>query len=236
MTRRESTAKLIDEHRTHEWVDATTKGNVWAGVGAALLVVSGVGAWCLFVGRPFADYHILAALLAGLGWFALLCLVRFSIDELREKLDEASTIGLLAQQAEEIHRQKAEIADLRAENKRISAMLRGQEFQTAAKGARSIVTAEDSDAERTLRHVERILQTWKNGNQYGRDYCKAMGMTRPDWEAAVMLMQKAGVMGKGGPGNQQWIVTANNYSDAVSRTRERAGLRTRTEGSNFVAA
>lgn len=218
-----------DIRKTHEWVDATLKGNIYAGVGAACLVVAGAGGWCLYRRIQFTDVHLIAAVLTGLGWFALLSFVRYSIDEwlkAREILDQNAMLDLLALK-------DAENADLRAENKRLNSMLRGQEFREASKNAKHVVAADEPDV---LRNVERILATWKAGNPYGRDYCRAMGMTRPEWESAILLMQKAGVVGKGGPGNQQWVVVAPNYSEGLMRVRERAGLRTRTESTNFVAA
>ncbi len=220
------------QQRDTQLVTAAVLENAWAGVGATVLVFAGEIGWTLFWETPFADWLFVPPVLAGGGVFGALCIVRFSLDEIREKYEQSKMFAYMEDQALRIQEQDAQIRDLQTENKRLNTRLRAAEFRSASSGAR-VVTAEETDTERILRNVERILQTWRDNLPYGRDYCKAMGLTRPEWEAAVMLMQKAGVMGKD---NRQWVVIAKSYNEATILVRERAGLRTRTEGSNFVAA
>ena len=221
--------------RDNELVDATVKENLWAGFGAGVVVLCGAGAWCAWAGRPLNEYHLLASALTGGAVSGLLMLLRFSLDEINEYNEKIARENIIIDYRIKYEDAMAELADLRAENKRINATQRAYEFKAASAGARA-VAATESVEERTLRNAERILNAWKQGLPYGRDYCGGLDMSRPEWEAAVILMSNAGIMGKGGKGGNQWIVTAQSYSAALTVVRERTGLRTRTEGTNFVAA
>lgn len=221
------------QQRDTELVNATARENMWAGIGAGALTLCLQLAWRMHNGIDLVTQPVIIwSVIASLVLFGVLSVLRFSLDEWRDSLERRKMLAYMTDQALRIQEQDAQIRDLQTENKRINTRLRAAEFCSASSGAR-VVTAEETDTERILRNVERILQTWRDNLPYGRDYCKAMGLTRPEWEAAVMLMQKAGVMGKD---NRQWVVVAKSYNEATMLVRERAGLRTRTEGSNFVSA
>jgi len=221
--------------RDSDQVTAAARENLWAGLGAAVLMLSGQGAWYAFVTAPPAEPNLLLPLLAGGATFGALSLLRFSLDEWRDSLERAKMLALLTDKQLEIDRLQAGAADLRSENQRLNATLRGHEFKAASAGARA-VAAEETGDERILRNAERILTTWQDNLPYGRDACKSMGLSRPEWEAAIALMQTCNVVGRGGPGQKQWIVIAANYSQALVAVRQRTALRTQTANTSFVAA
>ena len=222
------------QQRDRELVSATAQENMWAGVGAAVLALSMQIAWRLNVGLPvLLDVAIGWSLLVGLSFFGVLSVIRFSLDEWRDSLERAKMMGVLTEQQAEIDRLAATNAEQRAEITRLRQRVRGHEFKEAAKDARSIVTPDESDTAKRVRNAEWILERWAAGHPYGRE---SVQMSRPDWEAAMSLLQSAGVVGRGGAGGRQWVVIAKSQAEALHLLRSRGRAWGEAEGTTFVAA
>lgn len=225
---------MTRQQRNTELVNATARENVWAGIGAGALAFCGQLVYRANAGLPLiTDMMFVWSLVAALGLFGLLSVVRFSLDEWRDSIERAQIYGVLEEQEATIEEQAATIAEQDAELARLRARVRGQEFKEAAKGARAIVTPEETGTAQRLRNAERILERWKHQHPYSRE---AVQMSRGDWEAAMSLLQSAGVVGRGGPGGRQWVIIANSYAEALHAVREKARTWERVEHTNFVAA
>ena len=217
--------------RTPELVDATVRENLWAGAGAGVLVFSASWGWCAFVGTPLMDYHLLASILSAGATFGLLSVYRFSMDEIRDGFLYAKQMALLTDQAADIARLTATIAEQQVEISRLRNRVRGDEFKAASKNARDIVVPTETDAGKRLRNAERILERWQSGNPFGRDYVQ---MSREDWQAAMSLLHSAGAAGRGGNGGRQWVIIAKSHAEALRAIRQRANVWEDAAGTTFV--
>lgn len=220
--------------RDTELVSATAQENMWAGVGAAVLTLSAQIAWRLNVGLPvLLEVALGWSLLAGLSLFGVLSIIRFSLDEWRDSLERLRMMGVLTELQADNARLTALVAEQGAELTRLRQRVRGQEFKEAAKDARSVVTPDETDTAKRLRNAERIVERWSNNHPYSRE---AVQMSRQEWESAMALLQSAGVVGRGGPGGRQMVITARSQAEALNQLRNRGRVWEQAEGTNFVVA
>lgn len=224
-------ADEVVRQRTRELVSATVQENFWAGAGAGVLVLSASAGWCAATATLFTDYHLLASILSAGATFGVLSVYRFSMDEIRDGLLYAKQMALLTDQAADIDRLTATVAEQQVEITRLRNRVRGDEFKAASKNARDIVAPTETDAGKRLRNAERILERWTNNHPFGRDYVQ---MSREDWRAAMSLLHAAGVAGRGGAGGRQWVITAKSHAEALRAIRLRANVWEDAAGSTYV--
>lgn len=224
----------VRNQRNTELVNATARENMWAGIGGAALALAIQIAWRIATSLPiFLDAILGVALLVGIAIFGALSLARFSLDELSDGIKYLQMQGVLHEQAQEIATLTATVAEQAREIARLRAKVRGQEFKEASKQARTVVTAEETDTGRRLRNAERILERWANNEPHGRE---SMQMSRQEWEGAMALLQSAGVVGRGGSGGRQLIVTAKSHAEALRLLRKRGEVWEESANTTFVPA
>ena len=224
----------IRQQRDRELVSATNLENIYAGIGAGALALCGQLIWRMEAQLPLLTAPVgIWSLIASLSLFGVLSVIRFSLDEWRDSMERAKMYALLADKEATIDRQAATVNEQQAEITRLRSRIRGQEFKAAAKDARNIVTPDETNTDKRVRNAERILDRWANNQPYGRE---VVSMSRQDWEAAMGLLQSAGVVGRGGAGGRQWVVTARNHGEALHALRARGRVWNASEGTTFVAA
>lgn len=208
-----------DPKRTRDWVDATALGNLWAGVGAAVLTLSLLGAWVLWWAAPLGIIHGAVSLVVGGVVYGLLSMLRFSLDEWRESGDRRRLEQTCAKLLVRDREKDQVIADLRKENLRYKEQARRADLRgVAPKGAESRRVAPVANP--ILEDALLLIDYWATNRPYGRDDV-AMGRAR--WERAFRLIDAAGVGGLGGPGGRQRVIVADSESLAKRAVIERAG-------------
>lgn len=224
--------RIDGDPRTREWVDATALGNLWAGVGAAVLTLSLLGGWVLYWNAPLTALHGAVSLIVGGCVYGGLGLVRFSLDEWRESGEkrrlEQMNANLLVRDKE----RDAVLADQRKELMRYKEQLRRADLRGVAPTvaeSRRVTPVADS----ILNDAITIIAHWATNQPYGRD---DMQMERARWERAFRLLDAAGVGGRGGPGGRQRTITARSESEAKRAVIERAQTWEEFEGSTYVTA
>lgn len=205
-----------DPRRTREWVDATAVGNLWAGVGAAVLTLSVLSAWVLWVGAPLTLTHGAVSMVVGGCIYGWLSTRRFSLDEWeqsgeRKRLEQMNATLLIRDRDKD-----QVIADLQRELLQYKERARRVDLRGAAPMA--------ADNRRVapmaiLNDAYSIIDRWASNQPYGRDH---VTMGRQRWERAFRLIDAAGVGGKGGPGGQQRTITAKSESEARRAVLERS--------------
>lgn len=207
-----------DPKRTREWVDATAVGNLWAGVGAAVLTLSALSAWVLWINAPLTVTHGAVSMVVGGCIYGWLSMVRFSLDEWekageRVRLEQMNAT-LLIKNADK----DQVIADLQRELLQYKERARRLDLREAAPMA--------ADSRRVapvagpiLNDAYSIIDRWASNQPYGRDDVQ---MGRPRWERAFRLIDAAGVGGLGGPGGRQRTITAKSESEARRAVLERS--------------
>lgn len=214
----------MENQRTRELVVAALAENIFAGLGAYVV------AWvCLRIYAGHAPNWVWDwALLVGLTVFGVLCVVRFSRDEVEKvslRLRYEKLISLYAEA-------EATIAELRAELSRAQKRLRTQEFTEASKDAKQVVEA-DKFAD-LRRNVQEIVDRWRNEVSYSRD---SVTMSKAAWQDAMQFLRDAGVLVRGGPGGRQWVfvdgATERTVAQAVAERFEKLEQHVDT---NFVVA
>ena len=238
MTRsREATADRVNVRRERNPSTARAKvfENIQAGLGVSSVVVGGAVIWYIWdsSGALQAPVIVLGVAVGpGLIWFGALSILRFSLDEatdLIERLRMQEKAVTLQVENDQLRR---ELFDARRELKRANALARTQEFETASKGAREVVPAEDKFGA-TRRNVEAILNRWAQGLPYGRDH---VNMTEGDWKGAMDALEAAGVAGRGGPGGRQRVVIADNVTQAQQAVEKKLRTWEKFDGTNFTPA
>ncbi len=221
-----------DPKRTRDWVDATALGNLWAGVGAAVLTLSLLGAWVLWWAAPLGIIHGAVSLVVGGVVYGLLSMLRFSLDEWRESGDRRRLEQMNAKLLVRDKERDAVLTDMRKELMRYKEQARRADLRGVAPTVadnRRVSPVADS----ILNDATTIIDRWATNQPYGRD---DMQMERARWERAFRLLDAAGVGGRGGPGGRQRVITARNESEAKRAVIERSVTWEEFESSNYVTA
>lgn len=214
----------MENQRNREYVIAAVAENLFAGVGAGVL------AWVAF--RVYAgnapDWIWDWARLVGLAVFGLLCLIRFSKDEVGKvalRIQYERAISMIAEL-------EATAAEQRAEIQRLTKALRTREFADASKDAKEVVKPDQFAALRA--NVAQIVDRWINGVSFSRDACT---MSKGEWEEAMRFLRDAGLLVRGGSGGRQWVFVDGVNQRQVERTiRERFDKLESHVNTNFVVA
>ena len=220
-----------EQVRTRDWVDATALGNLWAGVGAAVLTLSLLGAWVLYAGAPLGVVHGSVSMVVGGCVYGWLALVRFSLDEWREAGERRRLTQMNANLLLAMRDKEEVIADLKRELLRYKEQARRADLRGVAP------TVADNRrvapvANAILNDAMTIIDHWASNRPYGRD---DMQMERARWERAFRLLDAAGVGGGGGPGGRQRTITAQNESQARRAVLARAQTWEEFEGGPTTA-
>lgn len=221
-----------DPKRTREWVDATALSNLWAGVGAAVLTLSLLGAWLLYVDGSLTALHGAVSMVVGGLVYGWLGFVRHGLDEWQESGEKRRLEQMAAKSLVKEREYQATIADQRKELMRYKEQARRADLRGAAPMAadnRRVTPI----ANAILNDALTILARWASNQPYGRD---DMQMERARWERAFRLLDAAGVGGRGGPGGRQRTITARNESEARRAVMERAQTWEDFESSTYVTA
>lgn len=214
----------MENQRNREYVIAAVAENLFAGVGAGVL------AWVAF--RVYAgnapDWIWDWARLVGLAVFGLLCLIRFSKDEVGKvalRIQYERAISMIAEL-------EATAAEQRAEIQRLTKALRTREFADASKDAKEVVKPDQFAALRA--NVAQIVDRWVNDVSFSRDACT---MSKGEWEEAMRFLRDAGLLVRGGSGGRQWVfVDGVNQRQVERAIRERFDKLESHVNTNFVVA
>lgn len=221
-----------DPKRTREWVDATALGNLWAGVGAAVLTLSLLGAWVLYVGAPLAVIHGAVSVVVGGAVYGWLGVVRFSLDEWRESGERRRLEQMNAKLLVRDKEREAAMQEMRRDLMRYKEQARRADLRGVAPTAADNRRVQPG-ANAILNDALTLIDRWATNQPYGRE---DMQMERARWERAFRLLDAAGVGGRGGPGGRQRTITARNESEARRAVMERAQTWEDFEASNYVTA
>lgn len=217
----------VKPERSREWVSATVLENMWAGVGSGIVSFVFQTALSLFFGVESSDMALLS-LLASLAMFGVLCIVRFTTDELNivwDVYEQRAASALIDRLQSTVAEQQSTIRRLEREN-------RGQRFTEASKDAREAVSAEKPDALRVA--LDEIIGRWQQDVSYARSSCT---ISKSDWATAMRLLFRLNLVEKSGPGGRQWVFVDGISVDEVNtRIREHYQRLELTENTNFVLA
>lgn len=212
------------EQRNKEYVVAALAENVFAGVGA------GVVAWVVlrvWVGDAVGSVWLWSRLVA-LTVFGVLCVVRFSRDEVGKawiQVERGRAVAWIAEL-------EATVADQRSEIERLTKALRTREFADASKDAKEVVQVDEYAGLRS--NVAQVIERWAEGVSYSRDACT---MSKGEWAQAMRFLRDAGVLVRGGAGGRQWVfVDGMNRRRVESAVAERFSKLEAHTNTNFVVA
>ena len=200
--------------RDNELVTATVRENLWAGAGAGVIVLCGSGAWVAMTASTFTEYHLLASVIAAGGTFGALSVARFSMDEIRGLRNERRMENMLVDVTmerdslrEKLMRAYATIKELR------------QQIAVLSTNTPSVKAVATPD-ELTIAHdtCRMLVERWAANLPYSRDEMRSV-MADGEWGRAMSLMERAGVVGRGGLSGKQRVIVGNSY-DSVMRTIE----------------
>jgi len=110
------------------------------------------------------------------------------------------------------------VADQRSEMTRLNERRRREELRTVAPASKTKV---EPVMIPTLNDAYTILDRWSQRLPYNRDDLASV-MSRQRWEKAMALLDAAGVIGMGGPGNRQRVIVARTESSARHAAYQRA--------------
>ena len=200
--------------RDNELVTATVRENLWAGAGAGVIVLCGSGAWVAMTAATFTEYHLLASVIAAGVTFGALSVARFSMDEIRGIRNERRMENMLVDV-------KIENDDLRSKLMRAYATIKELRQQIAVLSTNTpSVKAVATPDELTIAHdtCRMLVERWAANLPYSRDEMRSV-MADGEWGRAMSLMERAGVVGRGGLSGKQRVIVGNSY-DSVMRTIE----------------
>jgi hypothetical protein len=216
--KRESVQPESRRVRTREYVDATALGNLWAGIGGAVLTFSSLAGWVTYYQEPLTKAHGIVALTVGGVVYGALSLFRFSLDEIRESGQWSRLVRMNTYLVTRVAELERTVADQRSELNRLNERRRREELLTVAPSSKTKVEPAMIPA---LNDAYTILDRWAQRLPYNRDDL-ANVMSRSRWEKAMVLLDSAGVVGMGGPGNRQRVIVARTESSARQAAYQRA--------------
>ena len=210
------------QQRNTEYVSAAARENLLAGFGAGVLAFVLGFAW-----GGYSETLLTIALCVAGGFFGLLCMVRFSLDEWKAWYDqetyERTVAGLLA----ENDALRKELTHARTES-------RTAEFAAASKNAKAL-PAVDSFAQ-VRADVDEIIGRWAASAKYGRDPC-ASTMGRPRWEAASQVLVDCGAMVVEDSGRRSRVFREGiTYAEVDKRVRVAFERMREHKDTNFTPA
>jgi len=217
--------------RDNELVTATVRENLWAGAGAGVVVLCVSGAWVAMTAATFNEYHLLASAIAAGGTFGALSVARFSMDEIRGIHKELRMENMLVDA-------KIENDDLRSKLMRAYATIKELRQQIAVlstntPSVKAVATPDEltliADTCRTL--VER----WAANLPYSRDELRN-SMTDGEWGSAMSLMERAGVIGRGGVSGKKKMIVGNDYDSVMRRVELRIKQEREDAQNKYVRA
>jgi len=201
--------------RDNELVTATVRENLWAGAGAGVIVLCGSGAWVAMTAATFTEYHLLASAIAAGITFGGLSVARFSLDEWRDLRDKLRMENMLVDLTMDRDSLREKLMSAHATIKELRQQI--AVLSTNTPSVKAVATPDEltiiADACRTL--VER----WAANLPYSRDEMRSV-MADGEWGRAMSLMERAGVVGRGGLSGKQRVIVGNSY-DSVMRTIEK---------------
>lgn len=223
------------KERNQNTVQAKVTENVQAGLGVSSVVV-GVSI-IIFVARdwatvPFPLRIITLAIGLGMIWFGVLSCIRFSVDEVRDAYQWYRLQERLVDEKLRVQQLQADNTELRREVRRLQSIVKTQEFNRAAAGARDVVKANDK-FDTLRRNADELLSRWSQNLSYSRD---ATQMTRNDWEAAMRLLESAGLIQLGGPGNRQRTIVAESLTQAQRKVDAKLKTWEQFDATTFTPA
>jgi hypothetical protein len=234
MTRNQVSAERVQlrRERNQATVQAKMMENAQAGLGVFTIILGVSILWYVVLSWASLEpaFRIFSAAVgSAMCWFGILSVIRFSIDEVRDVYQWYRLQELVVDKEVKLQQAMIDIADLRKENRRLQSAVKTQEFNQASKGAREIV-APDKFA--TLRNnADDLLQRWAKGASYARD---ATQISRGDWEEAMRLLDSAGLILRGGPGNRQRTIEAQSLTQAQQKLESRLRTWEQFDGTNFT--
>jgi hypothetical protein len=202
--------------RDNELVTATVRENLWAGAGAGVIVLCGSGAWVAMTAATFTEYHLLASAIAAGVTFGGLSVARFSLDEWRDLRDKLRMENMLVDLTmerdnlrEKLMRAHATIKELRQQIAVLS---------TSGTSVKAVATPD----ELTIAHdtCRMIVERWAANLPYSRDELRN-SMTDGEWGSAMALMERAGVIGRGGVSGKKKMIVGNDYDSVMRRVELR---------------
>lgn len=217
--------------RDNELVTATVRENLWAGAGAGVIVLCGSGAWVAMTAATFNEYHLLASAIAAGVTFGGLSVARFSLDEWRDLRDKLRMENMLVDLTmerdnlrEKLMRAHATIKELR------------QQIAVLSTNTPSVKAVATPD-ELTIAHdtCRMIVERWAANLSYSRDKMRD-SMSDGEWYAATELMERAGVVGRGGIGGNQKIIVGDSYDAVMQKIDKRIRHEREDAKTRFVRA
>jgi hypothetical protein len=217
--------------RTNELVTAAVRENIFAGIGAGVIVFSGCVAWVAFTGAEFSGYHVVASGVTAGGTFGALSILRFSLDEFndwREKLARENMIVDLVVERDTLRdrlvRAHATIKELRQQ---IAVLSTG--------GTSSKAVATPDELTLIADTCRSIVERWAANLPYSRDELRAT-MTDGEWGSAMALMERAGCIGRGGVSGKKKIIVGDSYDSVMRKVESRIKTERADAQNKFVRA
>lgn len=204
----------LRQQRDNELVTAAVRENLWAGAGAGIIVLCGSGAWAAMTQAVFSEYYLLASGIAAGLTFGGLSILRFSMDEWRDSRDKLRMENMLVDMTVERDDLRSKLVKAYATIKELR-----QQIAVLSTGGASVKAVATPDELSLIHDNARILaERWSANLAYSRDEMRNT-MTDREWMNAMSLMERAGVVGRGGLSGKQRVIVGNSY-DSVMRTIE----------------
>lgn len=221
----------LRQQRDNELVTAAVRENLWAGAGTGVIVLCASGAWVATTAATFNEYYLLASGIAAGLTFGGLSILRFSMDEWRDSRDKLRMENMLVDLTVERDDLRSKLVRAYATTKELR-----QQIAVLSAGATKAKAVATPDELSLIYDNARILaERWAANLAYSRDEMRN-SMSDGEWGKAMQLMERAGVVGRGGLSGKQRVIVGNSY-DSVMRTIETRIAQERTDAqTKYVRA